>query len=178
MPNAEVVADRFHVMNQVQEELDNSRKQAKKEVNNLAESKKKTAKLKVINHSKFVILGNSNNLNEVQKSKLEEVKKEFPKIKKMHALKEEFREIFESNTNWFDGLLNLAEWLKKLAELFPKSQGTIRRWLVEITAYFERKTTNGIVEGINQKIKLVKRCGFGFRNIENFELRCLLAFQD
>ena len=94
MPNAEVVADRFHVMNQVQEELDNSRKQAKKEVNNLAESKKKTAKLKVINHSKFVILGNSNNLNEVQKSKLEEVKKEFPKIKKMHALKEEFREIF------------------------------------------------------------------------------------
>jgi len=93
-------------------------------------------------------------------------------------MKEEFRKIFESNTNWFDGLFDLAEWLKKSAECFPKSQGTIRRWLVEITAYFERKTTNGILEGINQKIKLVKRCGFGFRNIENFELRCLLAFQD
>ncbi len=44
IPNVEVVADRFHVMNQVQKELDNSRKQAKKEVNKMAESEKKTAK--------------------------------------------------------------------------------------------------------------------------------------
>ena len=95
----------------------------------------------------------------------------------MHELKEKFRKIFEESINWFDGLLNLAKWLKQSADLFPKSQGTIRRWLVEITAYFEQKTTNGIVEGINQKIKLVKRCGFGFRNIDNFEIRCLLAFQ-
>ena len=72
----------------------------------------------------------------------------------------------------------LADWFKKSADLFPKSQGTIRRWLVEITAYFEPRTTNGIVEGINQKFKLVKRCGFCFRNLDNFELRCLLAFQN
>ena len=60
MPNAEVVADRFHVMNQVQEELDNGRKQAKKEVNKM---EKKTAKIKAINHSKYVLFA-----NEVQKS--------------------------------------------------------------------------------------------------------------
>jgi len=59
MPNAEVVADRFHVMNQVQEELDNGRKQAKKEVNKMAESKKKTSKINAINHSKYVLLANS-----------------------------------------------------------------------------------------------------------------------
>ncbi|MBO1350885.1 MAG: ISL3 family transposase [Hormoscilla sp. GUM202] len=178
MPHAEVVADRFHVMNQVQEELDNGRKQTKKEVNNMDDKKKKTAKLKVLHHSKYVLLANSDDLNEAQKSQLEEVNKEFPKLQKMHELKENFRKVFEESINWFDGLLNLAEWLKQSAELFPKSQGTIRRWLVEITADFEQKTTNGIVEGINQKIKLVKRCGFCFRNIENFELRCLLAFQN
>jgi transposase len=27
--------------------------------------------------------------------------------------------------------------------------------------YFENGTTNGIVEGINNKLKLLKRCGFG-----------------
>ncbi len=178
MPNAEVVADRFHVMHQVQEELDNGRKQAKKEVNNMNDSKKKTAKIKAITHSKYVLLANSDNLTKSQKMKLEEINKEFPRLQKMHGLKEKFREIFEHDINWFDGLLDLAEWLKKSEDLFPKSQGTIRRWLVEITAYFEQRTTNGIVEGINQKIKLVKRCGFGFRNIDNFELRCLLAFQD
>ena len=178
MPHAEVVADRFHVMNQIQEELDNGRKQTKKEVNNMKKSEKKTVKIKALHHSKYVLLANSDNLNEAQKSKLEEINKEFPKLQKMHNLKEEFRKVFEESINWFDGLLNLAEWLKKSADLFPKSQGTIRRWLVEITADFEQKTTNGIVEGINQKLKLVKRCGFGFRNIDNFELRCLLAFQD
>ena len=58
MPNAEVVADRFHVMNQVQEELDNGRKQAKKEVNKMAKSEKKTAIIKAINHSKYVFIAN------------------------------------------------------------------------------------------------------------------------
>ncbi|MEG4577495.1 transposase [Microcoleus sp. N3A4] len=31
-----------------------------------------------------------------------------------------------------------------------------------------------IVEGINTKLKLLKRCGFGFRNLINFEIRALL----
>lgn len=178
IPNADVVADRFHVMKQVQDELDNGRKQVKKEVERMKKSEKKTAKNKAISRSKYALLANEDNLNKVQKDKLEEVKKEFPKLHKMHEFKEKFRKILETNIHWLDGLLDLAEWLKQSADLFPKSQGTIRRWLVEITAYFERRTTNGIVEGINQKIKLVKRCGFGFRNVENFELRCLLALQN
>ena len=70
MPNAEVVADIFHVMNQVQEELDNSRKQAKREINKMKTSEKKTAKNKAITHSKYAILANADNLTEAQKSKL------------------------------------------------------------------------------------------------------------
>ena len=67
MPNAEVVADIFHVMHQVQEELDIGRKQAKKEVNNTKDSEKKTAKIKAITHGKYVLLANSDNLTEAQK---------------------------------------------------------------------------------------------------------------
>ncbi len=59
MPNADVVADRFHVMSQVQEELDNGRKQAKNEVKKMDESDQKTAKLNAINHSKYVLLANA-----------------------------------------------------------------------------------------------------------------------
>jgi transposase len=40
--------------------------------------------------------------------------------------------------------------------------------------YFEKRTTNEIVEGINNKLKLLKRCGFGFRNFNNFKIRALL----
>ena len=32
----------------------------------------------------------------------------------------------------------------------------------------------GIVEGINNRLKVIKRCGFGFTNFANFEKRALL----
>jgi transposase len=42
--------------------------------------------------------------------------------------------------------------------------------------YFEKKTTSGVVEGINNKLKLIKRSGFGFRNFHNLEMRALLSW--
>lgn len=44
----------------------------------------------------------------------------------------------------------------------------------EIMGYFESRITQGVVEGINNKLKLIKRSGYGFKNFENFKLRCLL----
>ena len=46
----------------------------------------------------------------------------------------------------------------------------------EIIAYFDEGTTQGIVEGINNKLKLIKRRAFGFRNFDNFQLRSLLTW--
>ncbi len=34
----------------------------------------------------------------------------------------------------------------------------------------------GIVEGINNKLKLIKRKAYGFKNFDNFRLRSLLSF--
>ncbi|MCT7975679.1 transposase [Laspinema olomoucense] len=36
--------------------------------------------------------------------------------------------------------------------------------------------SSGVREGIKNKIKLVKRQGYGFRNFKNFRLRLLAAF--
>ncbi len=35
-------------------------------------------------------------------------------------------------------------------------------------------TTQGVVEGINNKLKLIKRKAYGFRNFDNFILRSFL----
>jgi transposase len=40
----------------------------------------------------------------------------------------------------------------------------------------ELMPTSGVVEGINNKLKLIKRLGYGFRNFENFKLRTLLTW--
>ena len=43
-----------------------------------------------------------------------------------------------------------------------------------VEADFDNRTTSGVVEGINNKLKLIKRSAYGFTNFENFRNRCLL----
>ncbi len=94
----------------------------------------------------------------------------------MHRLKEEFRKTFENSHSEVIGLLNLADWLRDATTKFPNSCATIIRWLGEIIPYFKNRTTQGVVEGINNKLKLIKRKAFGFRNFDNFRTRSLLSF--
>lgn len=176
MPQAQIVADRFHVMKQVNEELDAARKQVKREAQELKNQKNKQVILAGINKSKYVLLKNEEELQEKEKQKLKEVAKVSPLLEKMHQLKESFRKVFENNTNWEEGLFGLTNWLKDARTYFPKSCGTIRRWIDEITAYFDHRTTQGTVEGVNNKLKVIKRRGYGFRNFENFSIRCLLTW--
>ena len=55
MPNVCVVADRFHVMKQINQELDEARKKAKKEVEKIKNKQEKEKKLEVIKNSKYIL---------------------------------------------------------------------------------------------------------------------------
>ena len=72
--------------------------------------------------------------------------------------------------------MKIINWIEKSEPYYRNSVPTIKRWFGEIVGDFERRTTNGIVEGINNKLKLLKRCGFGFRNFNNFEVRALISW--
>ncbi len=87
---------------------------------------------------------------------------------------EEISQIFSQTEHWLAGLFQLGRWLSEAKKYFPNSQNTIIRWLDEIIAYFDNRTTSGVVEGINNKLKLIKRSAYGFRNFENYRIRCLL----
>lgn len=176
LPNADVVADRFHVMKIVNKDLDTARKEIQKtnkENPNKVERERIEAALK---QSKYALLKPEDCLTEKQKLKLEEVREVVPLLNQMHQQKEAFRRIFEQATDWSDGTYKLLEWLNDAQETFKESVSTICRWFGEVTGYFENRTTNGVVEGINNKIKLIKRSGYGFRNFENFQLRCLICW--
>ncbi|RCJ33233.1 transposase [Nostoc minutum NIES-26] len=183
MPNAQVVADRFHVMSQINQELDRQRKQEKRNLEELVKkaqsSSEKAEHEKVLvglKNSKYVLLKNESDLNEEQITKLIEVKSGSPILKEMHELKEKLRKVFNQTDNWYPGVFKLGMWLAKAKKYFPKSNNTIIRWFDEIIAYFDNGTTSGVVEGINNKLKLIKRSGYGFRNFENFRARCLLSW--
>lgn len=179
IPSAEVVADRFHVMKQINQELDEQRRAEKRAVEaqkNKKQKAEKEAKLEVLKRSKYSLLKNEKDLTETQKIKLEAIKENFPSLKKMQELKEEFRKIYETSENPTEGMLSISEWLAKSSSVFTKSCQTIRNWFGEIISYFERRTTNGVVEGINNKLKLIKRRGYGFRNFRNFWVRSMLSW--
>ena len=172
-PNAEVTVDRFHVTKMIHEELN----QARIEQKNAAKSLNAQEREKIfgsLKGSKYTLLKAEEKLSNQQKEKLEQVKEAAPLVGIMHSLKEEFHALFEKSKDLGEGTLALIDWLKKAEPYYQKSVRTIKRWLAEIVGYFERRTTNGVVEGINNKLKLLKRCGFGFRNFHNFEIRALL----
>ncbi len=174
IPNAQVVADRFHVMTQINKELDDRRKKEKRQAEKLTNKKEKELKLEGIKHSKYPLLKKRENLNETEKEKLKEIEKVAPELIAAYQAKEKLRDIFESQITSDEAFWKLVEWTESSYKYFPKSSQTIKRWIDEILAYFDNRTTQGAVEGINQKIKLIKRRAYGLTNFGNFRRRILL----
>ena len=177
LPNAEIVADRFHVAKLLGDELNRARNQEKRAANKIEDKAEKEKLEAVLSNSKYALLKPEKNLTKQQKLKLDEIKEAVPSLAKMHTQKEALRAIFENTKDGTDGMLKIAIWMKKSQEIFKDSVGTIGRWFGEITNYFESRTTSGAVEGINNKLKLIKRSGYGFRNFANFRLRCLICWR-
>ena len=61
-------------------------------------------------------------------------------------------------------------------DCFDKFLGTLDDWLDEITNYFISRLTSGWVEGLNNKIKVLKRMAYGFRDDAYFFLKIRAAF--
>ncbi len=169
-------------MAQINKELDTQRKTEKRKIEDLSKNANSTDKPKYeeilagLKNSKYALLKNEDKLNDQQIEQLIQVKNVSPILKEMHELKEKIRKIFNNTNHWYVGVFKLGIWLSRAKKLFPNISNTIIRWFDEIIAYFDQRTTNGTVEGINNKLKLIKRSGYGFRNFENFRIRCLLSW--
>ncbi len=161
-PNAKLVFDRFHIMKPVNEELNKVRKQTKMTVKG----------------SKFILLKNGVDLTQEEQVKLEAILNHSQRLKLAYALKEEFREIFETCSTVESGREQLLKWLKKADSVYSSVLTTIRNHLDGICNYFLSRTTSGVMEGINNRLKLIKRQAYGFVNFDNFRTRLLACFSD
>ena len=104
LPSAEIVADRFHVMGQINDELDRERRKIRRESEKIEDKIEKEKAESAMVHSKYALLRNAEELNELQKDKLEEIEKVLPELALMHKMKESFRDIFESRIDWSEAL--------------------------------------------------------------------------
>ena len=61
----------------------------------------------------------------------------------------------------------------KISE-FIEASNTIENWIEYIVnSFIDERYSNGFTEGLNNKIKVIKRVGFGYKNFEFFRLRIL-----
>ena len=166
LPNAIITVDRFHVAKAVNEELKKLKNQEKKH------------HPQVIKGAHYPLLKNQENLNDTQQEKLDQVYEACPTLRMAHRLKECLRHIFEYPSTKEKAIQRLQKWshIAEKEHLFPKFRKTLSNWMDKIANYFHQRTTSGMVEGINSKIKLIKRRAFGFRNFGNFRLRVIAAF--
>lgn len=161
-PNAVIVIDRFHVMKAVNEELNKIRRQAG-----------------VLDRgSKFILLRNGQDLTPEEKVKLDQLLQRSKRLAKAYQWKEEFRAIYEHSLTVESGKHQIQAWLSKARIVYSEVITTIRHHLDGISNYFRNRTTSGAMEGINNRIKLIKRQAYGFVNFENFRERLLACFSD
>jgi transposase len=156
-PNAKVVIDRFHVMQPVIKEFNQLRQKAKIKIKG----------------SRFILLRNNVDLTEEEKVKLETILKRSKRLRLAYNLKEDFRNIFETCKTPQEAQEQLKAWLEKAKTVYGAVLETIRNHLDNICNYFLNRTTSGVMEGLNNRIKLIKRQAYGFLNFINFRSRLL-----
>lgn len=96
-----------------------------------------------------------------------------PCLRLAYELKEEFRQIYETSKTVQSGMKRMQKWLVQAQVFYGKTAQTIREHLSGICNYFISGTTSGVMEGINNKIKLIMRLGYGLTNFNNLRSRLL-----
>ena len=96
-------------------------------------------------------------------------------LQNMYWIYQEFVSIFDTkDTNKFKKFIskdytNISEKMKQVIKTYKKYE----EYIINSLKYLY---SNGICEGINNKIKLIKRIAYGFRNFENFKLKIFYVF--
>ncbi len=171
-PNSEIVIDRFHVMKCLNKCIDKTRRR----LQNLI-SKERSKQLKNL---RWIILKNNEDLTIEEKEKLQFAFECSEGIRKMYKLKERIRKVFEKKISKEQARYELRELINGAEEITDKSINsfikTYNQFEEYILNYFNERKSNGLVEGINNKIKLIKRIAYGMPNFINFSGRILAAF--
>jgi transposase len=173
-PNAEVVYDLFHVVAKYgREVIDRVRVD---QANELREDKPAR---RAVKRSRWLLLKNKDNLSEEDAVKLKELMDTNESLAQVYVLKEQLKELwrcaspwqaFKQWRNWWR--LSRESGLKPLLAFAKKLKPYLRAILD--SAKYPLKTS--VLEGMNNKIKVIKRTAYGFKDTQYFFLKIKHAF--
>lgn len=165
LPNVSIVFDRFHIMKLLNESLDLIRKEEFRKAKELG--------LDIGKGDRFLFLYNFENLEDDKKSKLQTLLDINKPLSIAHTMKEQFRTFWDKESK-MEAAKFLIRWIYEAInseiKLLVKTAKTILDHSEGLLNYFDHTISNGKAEGVNNKIKVLKRNGYGYLDIEYFIL--------
>ena len=164
-PDAIIVFDKFHIVSHLNKAVDEVRREEVQEL--------KKTEPNLLKGTRYIWLKNPWNLTDKQKVRLSTLEKLNLKINRAYLLKENFQDMWEYKypgcakkflKQWF--------WWATHSRLKPLRNFAwmVRRHEEGILNYFKVPISNGIVEGLNNKAKVISHRAYGFRTVETYKL--------
>jgi transposase len=162
-PGATMVFDKFHIVRHLSEAVDQVRR------DEIREKGKEHKEL--VKDTRYIWLKNPWNLTDKQASRLSALEKLNLKINRAYLLKESFRRFWSYKRRaWAKKFLDKWFWWATHSRLQPMRNFAwmLRRKEENILSYFKMPISNGSVEGLNNKAKMISHRAYGFRSAKNY----------
>jgi len=161
-PKARLCMDPFHVVSWATEALDEVRRTAWNE----ARRQGQQAMAKELKGARFALWKNPEKLTQRQTAKLAQIQETNRPLYRAYLLKEQLRQVFQLPLVGAMSLLD--KWLSwaRRCRLTPfvKLAKRITRRRKEILAAVRLRASNGLVESVNTRMRLIMRRAFGFHS--------------
>jgi transposase len=168
---ATYVIDKYHFVRQVSWAFESVRKEAQRKFN-----KQRRIYFK---RSKKLLLKRYDDLDAESKEAVRVMLNADEALYKAYWLKEDFYDIMKSQSKE-EAKKKISDWILQAENSqivrFSKCADTMRNWFQAICNSFDCAYTNGFTEGCNNKIKVLKRNAYGYRNFSRLRNRILHIF--
>jgi transposase len=173
----EVVVDRFHVAEKYHDGTDHLRK---KELKRLKQELSEEA-YQHIQGAMWPLRKDPADLQPDETALLNRLFAYSPVLQQAYTLRENLTEIFEQPLSKEEATLKINAWSAEVRasglKCFDSFLTTLSNWLDEITNYFHYRYNSGFVEGLNNKIKVIKRRCYGILNVAHLFQRLYLDLE-
>ena len=170
LPQATIVADKYHVIRQVYWAMEKVRKN---EQNKLPKQHRIYFK-----KSRNLLMKRIEKLTPEEMDRLALMFEIAPRLADAYRIKNDFLTVIRSKSSE-EGKQKLVEWLFSVEVLdlpeFHDCTKAYHNWFQEIVNSMDVPWTNGYIEGCNNKTKVLKRVSYGMRNFNNFRKRILFC---
>jgi transposase len=136
----------------------------------------------VFKGSKYLLLKNRKNLDKAydEPARLSELLRLNRNLSVVHTLKDDLKQLWRYRSEawarkWFAGWKRRA--MRSGIEALKRFAKKLEDHLDGILAHCRYQIHTGYLEGVNNKIKVIKRVAFGFRDVDYFFLKIRAAFR-